>query len=234
MRLSLPSPTCLGLLLLVLACSGGGGSSRTPTQPGPGNPGGASLRGTVHVAGTDSPVPGVVVLAQNGRATTIADGSFAIENLSPGATQVSLSRDGFVERAVQVNLTAGDNQASFTLEQDPGGPCDDIAGAWDGSWEMECDDASGENASDDGPVPVTQAGCFVILPVPGLGTFSGELAGGVSDSELRLDFEAGAPGADDLTCTPDGSGALTLASPTMARINFSAPCCRHGLVDLKR
>lgn len=112
--------------------------------------------------------------------------------------------------------------------------CLSIGGDWDGDWSMP---ACGNEAEGQPSVVVTQNGCQVVIPVPGLGTFSGNLVGDRSQPNLRLDFAPEAPGNGEPACTPVSEGGLRVEPDGSISIPFGsapAPCCQHGAVLLDR
>jgi hypothetical protein len=103
----------LFLALVLAACGGGGGSS--PTEPAQR----ATLLGTVHESGKTTLIPGVAIEAQRARTTTDAGGAFALRDLTPVQTLVSLTKDGYRPTTISVNLVAGENRFSIAMSHAP-------------------------------------------------------------------------------------------------------------------
>lgn len=103
----------LCLAIVLAACGGGGGSS--PTEPSLK----AQLLGTVHESGKTTLIPGVTVMAQGAQTTTDAGGAFALRDLQPGQTTVVLTRTGYRETRIGVNLVAGENRFSIAMSTAP-------------------------------------------------------------------------------------------------------------------
>jgi Carboxypeptidase regulatory-like domain len=105
------------ILALVLAacaaCGGGGGSS--PTEPAPD----AVLLGTVHESGKTTLIPGVAIEAQGGRTMTDAGGAFTLRDLRPAQTTVTLTKEGYRETRIGVNLVTGENRFSIAMSHAP-------------------------------------------------------------------------------------------------------------------
>lgn len=104
------------LALALAACGGGGGSSPTEPQPQPQR---AHLLGTVHVLGSTTLISGVAVEAQGARTTTDAGGAFALRDLQPAQTVVTLTKAGYQETKIGVNLAAGENRFSIAMSTAP-------------------------------------------------------------------------------------------------------------------
>ncbi|MET0164654.1 MAG: carboxypeptidase regulatory-like domain-containing protein, partial [Vicinamibacterales bacterium] len=103
---------CVALILLVSSVPG-----YAQTQAG------GQIRGTVRDS-VGLPMPGVDVVvtdasASERRATTSADGTFALNGLSPGPYTVAARREGFLQWSGTVTLGAG-APVSLTIEMRPG------------------------------------------------------------------------------------------------------------------
>jgi hypothetical protein len=108
------TPRIAGLALAVLVAAAGCG--KRPTDPSLPI---AKLRGVVHVIPTGPNIGGVTVTVQGRSTITAADGSFTLTGLTPGETDVSLTRDGFHRGALRVTLVAGDNFFSLGMSAGP-------------------------------------------------------------------------------------------------------------------
>jgi hypothetical protein len=103
----------LFLALVLAACGGGGGSSPTESVQR------AHFLGTVHESGKDTLIPGVLIEAQGARTTTDAGGAFALRDLLPAQTVVTLTKDGYRPTTIGVNLVAGENRFSIAMSTAP-------------------------------------------------------------------------------------------------------------------
>jgi hypothetical protein len=222
-----PAALLLLPVLLAAAACGGGGGGGSPTDPAR-----AVLNGRIHIIGTDTGVAGATVTAQGRTTTTGANGTFVLDDLRPEPTDATIVRDSFLPLTVGLDLVVGPNDFSIAITPDAAAACAQIGGAWNGSWVMNCPGSGGQLA-----ISVMQNGCFVTIPVAGLGTFSGTMGAPNVQARLRLDFEPTAPGDGTQNCTRSSQGGLTFTPPSPVDILFGTgptPCCQHGGVTLRR
>ena len=109
--------------IVIVGC----GKSVSPIGPSSGNTAtdnAFSLRGEVAEPGVEGAVPaeGVTAMVSNGSVETVAvtdaQGLFRVDGLEAGEWTVTLSKSGFMDQIVQVNVTA-DAYVSCMLDRDP-------------------------------------------------------------------------------------------------------------------
>jgi hypothetical protein len=201
------------LALLVAACGGGGGG---PTVPAPTT---ATLTGTVHIQGGTTAVAGAAVSAQGASTTTDARGDFALTNLAPGQTTVSLTRDGYRATAIGVTLVVGNNHFSIAMEPVD---CPELGGNWQASWGNACGVAGA------GMLTVQQVGCDLSVSSP-IAAISGPMSENIGAIRFRVELPsscAGGPTIGGLQLQADSSWWLPFGDGT--------DCCRHGSITLRR